>query len=271
MNFSINNKTVCAGTGGIAFDPSRPTVILIHGAAMDHTVWALQSRYIAHHGYSVLALDLPGHGHSEGPVLSTIGEMSNWVESALAAVGISEAVLVGHSMGANIALEVAANNPSRIHKLVLAGAASPMQVNEKLLLQTREDPLVAVEKITSWAYGHRAHIGGTQTPGLWMLAGGRRLLQRNIEQELHNDFSACNNYTQGIESASKIKCPTLIIAGDDDRMTPARRAYSLQKAITNSRVEIIKDSGHMMMIECPDTTLALLFSFINSPDPPNQK
>src|SRR3954454_24961372 len=113
MELQVAGRAVYASTGGQAFAADRPSVVFIHGAGMDHTVWALQTRWFAHHGRNVLAFDLPGHGRSDGPALRTIGEMADWLLQALDAAGTAEAALVGHSMGALVALDAAARAPER--------------------------------------------------------------------------------------------------------------------------------------------------------------
>ena len=107
MDFVLNGKKVFAANGGRQFDPSLPTVVLIHGAGFDHSAWALHSRYFAHHGHSVLVPDLPGHGRSAGPALRTIAEMADWIAALLDAARAQKAHLIGHSMGSVIALETA--------------------------------------------------------------------------------------------------------------------------------------------------------------------
>src|SRR5665213_1656929 len=99
MEFLVRDKTCFAFTGGKPYEAGRPTVVFIHGAQHDHSVWILQSRYLAHHGFSVLALDLPGHGKSVGPALTRIEAMADWVLDVLSALGASEVTLIGHSMG----------------------------------------------------------------------------------------------------------------------------------------------------------------------------
>ncbi len=88
MEFSVDDKSVFAATGGRPFDPALPSIVFVHGAAMDHTVWALQTRYFAHHGRNVLAIDLPGHGRSAGPALADMGAMADWVIRVLDALGV---------------------------------------------------------------------------------------------------------------------------------------------------------------------------------------
>lgn len=264
MNVQLDNKTVQVETGGKPHDPSKPTIAFIHGAGMDHTIWSLQSRYFAHHGYSVLAIDLPGHGGSEGPPLSSIEEMADWIQGLVQTLSPNPIGLIGHSMGALVALETAAQYPGLVIALGLIGISVPMPVNADLLAKTQNDIPAAVKLIVTWAFGRRAHIGGTQTPGLWMLGGGRQLLLKSSDGQLYADFQACNNYAYGLQAAAKIKCPTLLVAGSDDRMTPPRSVENLGQNIKNSKTTIIPSAGHMMMIEEPDLMLKTLSEFSSS-------
>uniref|UniRef100_UPI0035B10921 alpha/beta fold hydrolase n=1 Tax=Zoogloea sp. TaxID=49181 RepID=UPI0035B10921 len=112
MKLTLAGQGACCYTGGRAFDAARPTVVFIHGAGHDHSVWTLQSRYFASHGWNVLAPDLPGHGQSAGPQLTSIEALADWVLALLAELQIAGATLVGHSMGSLIALEAAARAPN---------------------------------------------------------------------------------------------------------------------------------------------------------------
>ena len=105
MDITVGDKRVFAATGGRTIDPAKPLLVLLHGAGQDRTIWVLQTRYLAHHGFSVLALDFPGHGGSEGPPLATIEEMADWVGDVIRAVGAASATLVGHSMGSFVAIQ----------------------------------------------------------------------------------------------------------------------------------------------------------------------
>ena len=128
MQFIVQGYPAYAYTGGRAFDGKLPAIVFIHGAAFDHSVWQWQSRYFAHHGFSVLAVDLPGHGRSPGTARATIEEWADWVEAFIEAAGLPNAALVGHSMGSLIALETAMKHGVRVSKLVLVGSAAPMPV-----------------------------------------------------------------------------------------------------------------------------------------------
>ena len=128
MKLKVDGKVVFAATGGTPFQRKRPCVVFIHGAGMDHIVWAMQARYFAHHGYAVLALDLPGHGASAGPALKSIEESADWLLRVLDAAKVKRAALVGHSMGGLIALAAAAAAPERVEKLAILGGSGKMPV-----------------------------------------------------------------------------------------------------------------------------------------------
>ena len=114
MDIEVDGARAFAATGGKTFDPGLPVTVFVHGAAFDHTVWKLQARYFAWHGGSVLAVDLPGHGRSEGAPRRSIPEMADWLVALLDAAGVGAANLVGHSMGALVALEAAARHGARV-------------------------------------------------------------------------------------------------------------------------------------------------------------
>src|SRR5262249_6225902 len=142
MQFIVQGYPAFAYTGGRPFDPKLPAVVFMHGAAMDHSVWQWQSRYFAHHGRSRLAIDLPGHGRRSGPARDTIEANAAWVRAFPDAAGPRRAALVGHSMGALTALEIAATDPQRVSRLALAGAAVPMTVSSGFLEAARDEPAV---------------------------------------------------------------------------------------------------------------------------------
>src|SRR5215470_17225530 len=133
-----------AYTGGKAFDATRTCIVFLHGAQNDHSVWILQSRYFAHHGFAVLALDLPGHGRSDGPALTSVEAMAERLAEALSSLATRRFVLIGHSMGSLVALEVARRVTDRVAGVALCGTAFPMRVSEELLGATRSDPAAAM-------------------------------------------------------------------------------------------------------------------------------
>lgn len=262
MQFTVTGKLVFVSTGGKAFDPVHPTVVFLHGAGMDHTEWMLQARFFAHHGRGVLAVDLPGHGRSAGPALRSIGELADWIVALLDAAKVQRAALVGHSMGALIALETAARAPTRVWALALLGAATRMPVHPDLQKAADANEGAAADLVASWGFGRRAHVGGAKAPGIWMLGSGVRLLQRAPDGALGAGLAACNAYTGALEAAAKVTCPTLLLLGETDRMTPPSGARDIATRIPEARTVILPKAGHMMMVEQPDPTIDALAEVI---------
>ncbi len=255
---TVDGKRVFAATGGRTFDPAQPTVLFIHGAGMDHTVWALQTRYFAHHGRSVLAVDLPGHGRSGGELLRSVGAMAAWIVHVLDAAAAQSAALVGHSMGALIALEAAAAAPARVRSLALLGIAERMPVHPDLQAAADSNRRLAPELVTSWGHGQSGHLGGNSAPGLWMMGGSLQLLVRAPAGALAADLAACNAHDGALVAATRVACPTLLLLGALDRMTPPAKAKPVAEAIKLSRTVLLPAAGHMLMSERPDAVIDAL-------------
>jgi pimeloyl-ACP methyl ester carboxylesterase len=258
MQLSVNGIETFIATGGREFDSSQTTVVLLHGAGFDHTAWALHSRWFAHHGHSVLAPDLPGHGRSAGAPLPTIAGMADWTAALLDAAGVAKARLVGHSMGSLIALETAARHPAKISALGLIGTAAAMSVGPDLLKAAEANDRAAVDMVSIWGLGYQAELGGSLAPGLWMHSGAQRVLEQSRPGVLFNDLSACNAYQNALAAAAEITVPTTLILGERDMMTPAKAGKALAAALPNSRTVVLRGAGHMMMVERPDELLAAL-------------
>lgn len=267
MQFEIDGAIAYAYTGGKAFDPSLPAIVLIHGAQNDHSVWALQSRYLAHHGHAVLALDLPGHGRSSGPALTTVEAMADWVLAVLQAAGVSRALLAGHSMGSLIALEASHRAPGVVAGLALLGTTYPMKVSDALLETARSDEGAAIDMVNIWSHSSIAHKPSCPGPGFSVMGGARRLMQRmsarNPAQLFYTDFAACNSYANGEAAANALRCPTLFVFGKKDVMTPPRSTKLLTGAIKHGKIVNV-DAGHQMMAEAPDAVLDALAAFAAS-------
>src|SRR6476469_2592612 len=258
MQLSMNGIETFVATGGRDFDRSEPTLVLLHGAGFDHTTWALHSRWFAHHGFGVLAPDLPGHGRSSGAPLPTIAEMADWTAALLDAAGAAKAKLVGHSMGSLIALETAARHPAKVSALGLIGTAAAMTVGPDLLKAAEANDHDAIDMVSIWGLGFQAELGGSLAPGLWMHQGAQRVLQQTRPGVLYNDLNACNSYQNALAAAAEIKVPVTLILGERDMMTPAKAGKTLAAAIPHARTVVLPGAGHMMMVEQPDELLAAL-------------
>jgi pimeloyl-ACP methyl ester carboxylesterase len=269
MMIQVQGNPAYCYTAGKTFDPILPTLVFIHGAQNDHSVWSLQSRYFAYHGYNVFALDLPGHGRSAGPALNSIEAMSAWLIALFDAAGIVQASLIGHSMGSLIALDTARVSPGRVSRLALLGNAYPMKVADALLTMARDNEPAAIDMLNSWS-----HLAATQTtanPGFNLQGSARRLMQHvseiNPAQLFYNDFSACNNYQQGDAAALVInqhQCPVLFVMAQQDRMTPGKSSAKLRAAISDATMVEIKQCGHSLMTEQPDAVLSALKNFLKT-------
>src|SRR4051812_31490981 len=258
MQLTVNRNDTFIATGGRDFDKSLPSIVLLHGAGFDRTTWALHSRWFAHHGFGVLAPDLPGHGRSAGAPLKTIADMADWTAALLDAAGVTTAKLVGHSMGSLIALETAARHPAKVSALGLIGTAATMTVGPDLLKAAEANDHSAVDMVSIWGLGFKAELGGSLAPGLWMHSGAQRVLEQGRPGVLFSDLSACNAYQNALAAAAKVSVPATIVLGERDMMTPLKAGKALAAALPNSRTVVLRGAGHMMMAERPDELLAAL-------------
>lgn len=264
MQFVVNNYEVFASTGGRPFDKKKPVIIFLHGSGFDHTVWMLQTRYFAFHGYSVLALDLPGHGLSKGKCISSIEDMADWIKSVMESLGCKEASLVGHSQGCLISLECASRYPTLIKTITLMGGSGSMPVNSILLELAKKNDFKVIDLMMDWCHGPAGQFGTHAIPGMsHMNIGAAILTAKPLSETLAPDLHACNNYKNGFEVAKKLTQPVLSILGDKDKMCPLKIGKKLALLIKNCDLKVIKNCGHMMHLEEADTTLSLLKKFIN--------
>jgi pimeloyl-ACP methyl ester carboxylesterase len=260
MHLLVDGSKTYAGTGGREFDPALPLVVFLHGAGLDHSVWALLARWFAHRGCAVLAPDLPGHGRSDGLPLGSIAAMADWTATLIGASGGSVATVIGHSMGSLITLEAAARHPKLVNAIGVIGAAAAIPVAPQLLDAAKRNAHQAIDMICIWGYGIRAGMGGSLAPGLWMRGGAERILERAGPGLLFNDLSACNDYRDGLGSAAKVSVPATLVLGERDLMTPAKAGRELAGALPTAHVTVLKGAGHMLMSERPDEVLDALRS-----------
>jgi pimeloyl-ACP methyl ester carboxylesterase len=264
------NYDAYAYTGGKAFDASKPTIVFIHGVLNDHSVWILQTRYLAHHGFNVLAVDLPGHGRSGGDAPTSVEEAAQFIEALLDAADVKQAGLVGHSWGSLIALETAARLKDRITHLALVGTAFPMKVSPALIEASLNEPMKALKMVNVFSRATLSAPPSALGPGTWVygasMALGRRILASNTQVNIfHRGFLACDSYASGLEAMAAITCPVLFVLGQSDQMTPPRAANSLidqakahGKTFTVAKIPM----GHHQMSESPEETLAALKTFL---------
>lgn len=247
---------IFSGPSGLKGD--KNPIIFVHGTGMDHTVWTLFTRYFLRHGRDVISIDLPGHGKSNGPLLSSIESLSASLIQYLNSRNVDKFSIVGHSMGSLIALETAASQTDRVNSLVMIGTAFPMAVSEALLNLAKENDPQAIDILTFMSFSTDARIGNNKNPGMWMTEGTRRLMQRSDKNVIFNDLLACSNFVDGLTKAKKIKAKALLILGENDYLTPKHQAKELIENFKSVSVKEIKGSGHSLMIENPNLVLDYL-------------
>ncbi len=265
MIYTVQGAPLFAYTGGKSFDPQKPTAVFIHGVLNDHSVWILQTRYFANHGWNVLAIDLPGHGKSGGKTPGSVQEAAQAIIGLLDAVGVSKAVLIGHSFGSLIALQATADNPTRVNQLAMVGTAYPMRVSAILLESSLNDPQKAIQMVNVFSHSTLAPPPSALGPGTWLLGGSKALMRRVLasnpdENIFHIGFKACDQYDQGEIAISKVICPILFVLGSKDQMTHPKAAQGLIKLARAGKVVYV-NGGHQLMVEAPDETLNALYSF----------
>jgi len=258
MKLIVNHIEAYAYTGGKPFDSTLPCVVFIHGAIHDHSDWTLLARWFAHHGHSVLAVDLPGHARSSGLPLADMPALARWVLALLDAAGVERAALVGHSMGSLIALAAAGLAPERVSHLVMLGTAYPMKVSDALLATARERPLQAIDMVNSFSHSTWAPKPSYPGPGTWLHGAERALMRRTQAGQtslnlFEHDFQLCNSYDQGLNDAAKLACRSTLILGARDQMTSPKQTKELTAAL---KAEVLTvDAGHSLMTEAPEQVL----------------
>jgi pimeloyl-ACP methyl ester carboxylesterase len=274
MNITVSGPTgthtAYAYTGGKAFNPALPCVVFVHGALHDHSGFTLLARWFAHHGHSVLAVDLPGHMRSEGPPPASIEDAATWLLQLLAAVGVQRAALVGHSMGSLICLQAAAMAPQLASHLVMVGTANPMPVGDALLATAASNPQQAIKQVNTYSIATMAGKPSFPGPGMW-LHGANAVLMRRVQAHAQqqqginlfaHDFGVCNAYSGGEQAAQKVQCPTTLVLGAQDQMTLPKGSMALA-ALLQARVHTLPGTGHHLMAEAPDGVLAAVRSALS--------
>lgn len=249
--------TTYVHTGGS--DSSGRPVVFLHGAGMDHTVWRYQTRWMAHRGWRVLAPDLPGHGNSQEEAPDSVEGWAEWLAGFVAGRDATGAV-VGHSLGALMAIEAAARHPDLIQRLVLVGAGVRMPVHPVLRSAARDDLPRAARFIAGWSLP-AFHFGGHQEPGTWEMGTVIRLVERSRPGVLYTDLSASAQYDAS-ERLAAVAVDTLILSGRFDRMVAEAAAQSLAEGLARARRVVLPGAGHEPMLQQPTRFNRLLADFL---------
>jgi pimeloyl-ACP methyl ester carboxylesterase len=190
-------------------------------------------------------------------VRTSIEALADWVNAFIEATGAAQAHVVGHSMGALVALDTALRHRERVAKLVLAGPSVPMPVGEPFLAAARDDSPAAFDMQSVWGHARNVALATSAIPGLSLLGASRQLVGRARPGVQHADLSACHAYAPAIEAIRGMNVPTLVIAGRRDVMTPLKAGQALAREIPGARL-VVLDAGHQMLIEAPRDVLNAL-------------
>ena len=230
-----------------------PPLVLVHGAGGSRLHWPPALRRLA--GRHTLAVDLPGHGQSPIGENSGIDAYAWGLADWRTAVPVHRPILVGHSMGAAIALTAALAEPAALAGLVLVGAGPRLRVNPKLLegVAQPETFAAAVHQIVLWSFAPEADARMVELAWRRMTETGSAVLA--------DDLRACDAFDVTSRLA-EIRLPTLIIVGRNDRMASLGLSEELQEGIAGSRLQVVESAGHMAMLERPAAVRALLIDFL---------
>jgi len=253
---------------------SERSLLFIHGAGGNNRFWAHQFRALE--GVNAYALDLPGHGRSEGRGFKTIPAYRGFLSSFLEALALEKAILVGHSMGGAIALDFALRHPTRTDKLspglapklsspiwgdslsteglILVGTGARLRVAPAILSGILADFDAAVDLICEWSYGPSAPEG--------LMRQGRRQMRQTPREVLYGDFAACDAFDV-MADLNRINCPTLVICGTQDRLTPPKYSAHLRDHIPGAELVLVEGAGHMVMLERPEEVIRAMEGFIS--------
>ena len=264
INETASSNQYYAYTANYNPDPNKETIVFVHGTAMDHCVWALQSRYFAYHNYNILALDLPAHGLSGGDLLDSIEDMAAWLNQVLQVSAGTAFHLVGHSMGSLICLQSASTykHSTPLKSLSLIGFSYPMAVNDRMLGAAKNNPAVAYSMMTQ--FSHHSRLGGEPNPGFWSPGMQMSMMENSRDGAVFKDLTACNSYANGEQALSQVSIPTLFLSGHNDKMAPAELAKSFAAQSSYSEVVLLPNCGHSIMSESPDGVRDALKTFINN-------
>lgn len=239
----IFDKLKTLGIGYMAdpglYTEKQPALVMIHGAGGCAQVWQNQIHFL-NHSLNPLALDLPGHGKTDGQGLTSLEEYTHWLAKVIRTLFREPVFLMGHSMGGAIVQDMALMYPNLLSGIILAGTGPILKVAPVFLEGLKTGFEETINTIISYAYAKGTDIS--------IINEGAKLMKQAGSSVVQKDFEACDRFDRR-KDIVKINLPCLILCGDQDRLTPPSLSKSLSKSIKKSVLEIFPSTGHMVMIE----------------------
>jgi pimeloyl-ACP methyl ester carboxylesterase len=229
----------------------KRNLVLVHGAGGSHLDWPAPLRRLRE--TNVYALDLPGHGRSEGTGRSSITAYRDFLFAFLDAMDLEKAIVVGHSMGGAIALDFALHYPGHVDGLILVGSGARLRVAPAILTGILSDFEATVDLVCDYAFGPSA---SEQLKRL-----GRQRLLNTPPEVSHGDYTACDAFDV-MGRLGEVRCPTLVIGGTADRLTPPKYSVYLRDHIPGAELVLVDAAGHMVMLEKPEVVARAISKFV---------
>ena len=248
----IDGKQISYWAGRKSFIEGREFILFIHGAGGGQYTWSYQKGFFEKE-FNPIIIELPGHGESGGEGEEEIVTYADQVYAFLQAVGVRKVFLVGHSMGGAIVQTLALTHPEVIKGIVLVGTGARLKVLPMILYGIKNNFRETIPRIVQFAYSRKA-------PSELIEGGVNQMLQCRPEV-LYGDFAACDRF-DGMKELEKIHLPTLILCGEDDELTPVKYSQFLHSRIKGSKLEVLSNAGHMVMMESPQAFNEKIREFI---------
>jgi pimeloyl-ACP methyl ester carboxylesterase len=219
----------------------KEVVLFIHGAGGGEDAWVYQKGFFEKH-FNPIIIELPGHGKSGGEGEEEIGRYAEHVHLFLKVLKLSKITLVGHSMGGAIAQTMALAHPEVVSRIVLVGTGARLKVVPMILNGIKDHFEETIRNITQFAYSQKASS--------LLIERGIADMMRCRPEVLYGDFLACDRFDL-MNEVEKIDLPTLILCGEEDRLSPVKYSEFLHRRIRGSKMEVLPNAGHMVMMESP--------------------
>jgi pimeloyl-ACP methyl ester carboxylesterase len=251
---TVDGRQMACWVNNGCFRPDHNPLVFIHGSGGDHTNWIQQYTPLKER-FAIAALDLPGHGRSEGAGEHEVSAYVDWVKKILDGLGICKPIMIGHSLGAAICLSFVIRYPDAAVAVVPVGGGVKMPVNPAIMEGLKQDPgaVIALAAKLSVAKVNRERCSELLREGL----------ARVNPRIIRDDFTACNGLDI-TETVAGIRIPALVICGAEDKMTPPSLSQFIRDSIPEARLALIEGAGHFIMLENPEAFNTVLIDFVNS-------